>query len=65
MDSSDPAILKDLLDAEVEIGGVASGQFDGKMQQTGIVIHTSGFSEVRIVSPPAVDAWATRVTAMD
>src|ERR1035441_5841997 len=34
INSSDLNALKDLLDAEVEVTGVASGHFDGKMQQT-------------------------------
>ena len=65
MDNSDPAKLKGLLDAEVEIGGVASGRFDGKMQQTGVLIHTPGFSSVRIISAPTMDAWAIPATPMD
>jgi diguanylate cyclase (GGDEF)-like protein len=65
MDSSDAANLKSLLDAKVEISGVASGRFDGKMQQTGILIHTPGFSGLRIISAPAVDAWAVPISPMD
>jgi len=47
MDNSDPAKLDGLLDAEVEISGVASGRFDGKMQETGVLIHTPDFNYVR------------------
>jgi diguanylate cyclase (GGDEF)-like protein len=65
MDNSDASKLKGLLDAEVEISGVASGRFDGKMQQTGVLIHTPGFSSVRIISAPTVDAWAVPATPMD
>jgi diguanylate cyclase (GGDEF)-like protein len=65
MDNSDPEKLKGLLDAEVEISGVASGRFDGKMQQTGILIHTSSFSGVRILSAPTVDAWAIPATPIE
>jgi diguanylate cyclase (GGDEF)-like protein len=65
MDSSDAANLKGLLDADVEISGVASGRFDGKMQQTGVLIHTPGFSSIRIISPAAVDAWDIPLTPMD
>ena len=36
-----PALWPGLLDADVEITGAASGKFDGKMQQTGILISRS------------------------
>ena len=65
MDNSDPEKLKGLLDAGVEISGVASGRFDGKMQQTGVLIHTSGISGVKILSAPTVDAWTIPATPMD
>jgi diguanylate cyclase (GGDEF)-like protein len=65
IDNSDPSKLDGLLDAEVEIAGTAAGRFDGKMQQTGIQIHTTDFSQVKIISPAPVDAWATPVTRMD
>jgi len=65
MDNSDPAKLNGLTDAEVEINGVDSGRFDGKMQQTGVLIHTTDFSGVHILSPPAMDAWSIPATRMD
>jgi diguanylate cyclase (GGDEF)-like protein len=65
MDNSDASKLNGLLDAEVEISGVASGVFDGKMQATGVLIHTPAFSGVKIISAPREDAWATPVTRMD
>jgi diguanylate cyclase (GGDEF)-like protein len=65
MDNSDPAKLDGLLDADVEISGVASGRFDGKMQETGILIHTPDFSYLRILSKAPVDAWDTPVAGMD
>ena len=65
LDSSDDAKLKGLLDSEVEISGVASGRFDGKMQQTGSLIHTPGFNGLRIISEPSVDAWSIPLTPMD
>jgi len=65
MDNSDPAKLDGLLDAEVEISGVASGRFDGKMQETGVLIHTPDFNYVRVLSRAPVDAWDTPVVRMD
>ncbi|MGA2049599.1 MAG: GGDEF domain-containing protein [Terracidiphilus sp.] len=65
MDNSDPAKLDGLLDAEVQISGVASGRFDGKMQETGVLIHTPDFSYVRLLARAPVDAWNTPVFRMD
>jgi diguanylate cyclase (GGDEF)-like protein len=57
--------LNGLLDAEVQISGVASGRFDGKMQETGVLIHTPDFSYVRLLARAPVDAWNTPVFRMD
>jgi diguanylate cyclase (GGDEF)-like protein len=57
--------LSDLLDADAEITGVASGQFDGKMQQTGILIHVTSLDDVKILHKASVDAWSIPVTPMD
>ena len=65
MDSGDPAPLKGLLDAEVEVTGVAAGRFDGKMQQTGVLIHATSFADVKIVRKAPVDAWSIPVSRMD
>ena len=65
MDNDDPSKLNGLLDAEVEITGVASGRFDGKMQQVGILIHSTSFNDVKILRPPSVDAWSIPITQMD
>lgn len=65
VDTDLPGALQGLLDAEVAVTGVVSGQFDGKMQQTGVLIHASGFGQVRVLQRPAVDAWAIAVTPMD
>jgi diguanylate cyclase (GGDEF)-like protein len=65
MDNSDPAKLDGLLDADVEISGVASGRFDGKMQETGALIHAPDFSYLKILSKAPVNAWDTPVARMD
>ena len=41
VDVDNPASLDGLLDAEVLVTGVASGRFDGKMQQTGVLLHVT------------------------
>ena len=65
VDSDDAAALKGLLDAEVEITGAASGRFDGKMQQTGILIHVSSLNDVKVLKHPASSPWSLPVTPMD
>ncbi|MGB8261324.1 MAG: GGDEF domain-containing protein [Terracidiphilus sp.] len=64
IDSGEPAHLDGLLDAEVEITGAESGQFDGKMQQTGILLHTQSFDQVKILHRAVVDPWALPLTPM-
>jgi len=65
MDSSDPARLETLLDAPVEITGVSSGDFDGKMQQVGVLIHASSFDSLRLLAPAPADPWKISETPMD
>jgi diguanylate cyclase (GGDEF)-like protein len=65
VDSNDREALKNLLDAEVEVTGAESGQFDGKMQQTGILVHVSSLADVRVIERAAIDPWSIPVTPMD
>jgi diguanylate cyclase (GGDEF)-like protein len=65
IDSIDPARLKGLLDAQVEITGVQSGIFDNKMQQTGILLHVSSLDQVKILKDAEVDPWSIAITPMD
>ena len=65
VDSDDANALKDLLDAEVEVTGVAGGKFDGKMQLTGVLIHVSSWANVKILKRAAASPWSLPVTPMD
>jgi diguanylate cyclase (GGDEF)-like protein len=65
LDNSDEGILKGLLDAEVEISGVVSGQFDNKMQQTGVLFHIQSLDGIKILKHATVDPWSLPVTPMD
>src|ERR1035441_69978 len=49
LDSDNQEALNTLLDDEVEITGTAGGEFDDKMQQTGIVLHVSTFTDIRVL----------------
>jgi diguanylate cyclase (GGDEF)-like protein len=63
--SGDASVLKDLLDAEVEVTGAAAGNFDNKMQQTGVLLHVSSMADVKILKPAGSSPWSLPVTPMD
>ena len=65
MDNSDPARLRGWLDAEVEVRGVAAGRFDGKMEQTGILMHATSYTNLRVLRAAAEDPWSIPATRMD
>ncbi len=61
----DPGTLNQLLDAEVEITGAASGIFNDKMEQTGISIHVQTLKGVGLLKRAETDPWSLPVTSMD
>jgi diguanylate cyclase (GGDEF)-like protein len=65
IDSDKVGALRDLLDAEVQFTGTASGQFDGKMQVTGVLLHANSLSAIKVLKPAAKDAWDLPLTHMD
>jgi diguanylate cyclase (GGDEF)-like protein len=65
VDSDDESVLKSLLDAEVEVTGVVSGRFDGKMQLTGLDLNVSNLAGLRILKRASASPWALPVTPMD
>ena len=54
-----------LLDAEVEITGVAGGAFDTKSQLTGIIVYAQQSSAIRVVAPAAVNPLQLPMSSMD
>jgi len=54
-----------MLDAEVELTGVAGGAFDEKDQMTGIVLYVPEPSALRILKPPSVRLDQLPVTDID
>ena len=64
-DFNDLDELKDLLDAEVEVTGVAAGTFDDKMQQTGVTLYISSLADIKILKRASVSPWSLPVTPMD
>jgi diguanylate cyclase (GGDEF)-like protein len=65
VDSDDAGALEGLLDAEVELTGIASEEFDSKMHQTGILIHVQSLSDVRIIKRADSSPWSLPDTPMD
>jgi diguanylate cyclase (GGDEF)-like protein len=65
VDVDNPSLLDGLLDAEVLVTGVASGRFDGKMQQTGILLHVSSMEGVKVLRRAAANPWTLPLTPMD
>jgi diguanylate cyclase (GGDEF)-like protein len=65
VDSKDASQFSRLLDSEVEITGAASGRFDGKMQQTGILIHVTSFADVKVITPGNAAEKVLPITPMD
>jgi diguanylate cyclase (GGDEF)-like protein len=65
VDTGDENALSSLLDAEVEASGAASGIFDGKMQQTGVLLHASSLAQIRLVKRATAVPWSLPLTPMD
>ncbi len=65
VDVDNSAALRDLLDAEVQVTGTVSGRFDGKMQQTGILLHVTSLENVRVLHYASLTPWNLPLTPMD
>ena len=65
VDSNNLEALNGLLDAEVEVTGAAGGEFDDKMQQTGIVLHVPSPAYIKVLKPANTNIWDTPVTPMN
>jgi len=65
VDSDDAGAPESLLDAEVELTGVASEEFDSKMHETGVLMHVQSLSDVKIFERANSSPWALPVTPMD
>jgi diguanylate cyclase (GGDEF)-like protein len=65
VNSDDEAALKDLMDAEVEITGIAAGKFDNKMQQTGVVLYVSSLADIKVLTRASASPWSIPVSPLD
>jgi len=57
--------LQELLDAEVEITGVAGGKFDGKMQLIGAQLNVASPTGIKILKRASASPWSRPLTPMD
>jgi diguanylate cyclase (GGDEF)-like protein len=62
---SDLAAVNALLDADVEITGVEGGEFDDKMEQTGIILFVASLDDIRVLHRSSTRPLALPVTPMD
>jgi len=65
VNSGDPLILDGLLDAEVEVAGVASASFDGKMQRTGVQLAVPSLNDLKVLNRSRTSPWNLPVSEMD
>ena len=65
VDVDNQELLSTLLDAEVQVTGTVSSRLDGKMQQTGIVLHVGSIEGVKVLRRAASSPWDLPLTPMD
>jgi diguanylate cyclase (GGDEF)-like protein len=63
--SNDAQLLSQFLDAEVEISGSVSGEFDSKNQLTGIILEVPSLAKIRILKHAPATPRSLPVTPMD
>ena len=62
---SDAITLQNMLDADVEVTGVASGLFDSKTQLTGILLEVPSFRNVKVLKRAKNTPESLPITPMD
>lgn len=65
VDVDNPQLLDGLLDAQVLVTGAASIRYEGKMQQTRILLHITSFEGVKVIKRAPTDPWTLPITPMD
>jgi len=61
----DQRVLRQNLDATVEVTGVAAAKLDSKMQLTGILIEVPKLSDVKVLQGPTTDPQELPITPID
>jgi diguanylate cyclase (GGDEF)-like protein len=62
---ADAQLVRDLLDADVDVTGAVSGKFDSKMQLIGVVLEVPTLADVKIVKRAATSPDALPITPMN
>jgi len=65
VEGDDAIALQGLLDAEVEVTGIAAEIFDTKMNQTGIHMHIQSLSDVKVIQRSSSGPWSLPETPID
>jgi diguanylate cyclase (GGDEF)-like protein len=65
VESDDTGAFHGLLDAEVELTGVASEKFDGKMHQVGVNVLVQSSSDLKVIKRANTDPQTLSETPMD
>ena len=55
----------DLLDREIQLTGVAGGEFDSRMQMAGVWIDVYSAADVVVLRQPAIDPWDLPTVPVD
>ena len=63
LDSDDSQARRKMLDAEVEVTGVATAKLDGKQQQTGVKLYIPALGDVKILERGVAHPDALPITA--
>jgi diguanylate cyclase (GGDEF)-like protein len=65
VEGEDAIALQGLLDADVELTGIASELFDSKMHHTGIHMYVQSLSYVKVIKRASSSPWSVPATPMD
>ncbi len=58
-------IPADLLDRDIELSGVAGGEFDSRMQMAGVWMDTYSSADVVVLNQPVTNSWDLPTVPMD
>jgi len=65
LDSEDAAAREQLLDADVEVIGVATANLDGKVQETGIRLYVASLANIKIIARAHTGPQSLAITPMN
>ncbi|MDR3792540.1 MAG: GGDEF domain-containing protein [Terracidiphilus sp.] len=63
--NTDGRLLNSLLDAEVDVTGIAGARMDGKNQRTGAILYVGSLGNFHILHRASTDPWLLPATPMD